>query len=333
MHCVLDLPVNDIFWLPDNPDFLVKQQGGNDMANDISWLEDRLNGEGPPLIIDGGMGTQLEKSGVAMDDKVWSALAILSQPEAVRQTHEEFISAGAEVIITNTFSSGRHMLESGGLGDQVKAVNQDAVRLAQQARDNVAGKPVAIAGSICEWTSSDDPRWHRPEAVGSSAREQAEILAQAGVDLIVLEMCQLTEFSIAVANAVKEVDLPLWIGVTAQNREGTNDLSVFDHQERSFENQVRVLAEYPAMMMNIMHTPVPEVDRAMEVVKRHWSGPVGIYPESGYFTMPNWQFVDIIEPEDLVKSARIWVDNGARIVGGCCGLGPEHIAALRHALR
>ncbi len=302
------------------------------MTDNISWLEDRVGGKGAPLVIDGGMGTQLEKSGVPMDGRVWSARAILSHPEAVRQAHEDFITAGAEVIITNTFSAARHMLEPGGLGDHVKTLNRNAVKLAQQARDSVAKAPVAIAGSICEWSSGDDPDWHTPEAVGSSMREQADILAEAGVDLIALEMCQQSAFSVAAANAVMEVGLPFWIGLSAQTHKGSSSLSVFDHKQLDFESLVKVLAEYPAMMMNVMHTPVPDVDRAMEIVKRYWNGPVGVYPESGYFIMPNWHFVDVIDPDELAKIAQTWIGNGARMVGGCCGLGPEHISALRQAL-
>lgn len=302
------------------------------MNENISWLEDRLGGNGAPVVIDGGMGTQLEKSGVPMDGKVWNARAVLSHPDEVRQAHEDFINAGAEVIITNTFSAARHMLEPGDLGDQVREINLNAVRLAQQARDNVATGPVAIAGSICEWTTSDDPRWNKPGDVGRSVREQAEILAEAGVDLIALEMCQTTAFSVATIDSAIEVGLPIWIGVSAETHEGCSSLSVFDYKELDFESQVRALAGYPAMVMNIMHTPVPDVEKALEIVKRYWDGPVGVYPESGYFTMPNWQFVDVIEPNELGKSAQAWIDNGVRMVGGCCGLGPEHIAALRQAL-
>ena len=87
------------------------------------------------------------------------------------------------------------------------------------------------------------------------------------------------------------------------------------------------------MMMNIMHTPVPDVDAALTMLKRYWNGPVGVYPESGYFTMPNWQFVDVIKPGELAEVAERWVDGGVRMVGGCCGLGPEHIAVLRQALK
>ncbi len=302
------------------------------MTENISWLEDRLQGEGAPVVIDGGMGTQLDKCGVPMDGKVWSARANLSHPDAVRRAHEEFITAGAEVIITNTFSAARHMLEPGGLGDRVKEINLNAVELALQARDNVGREPVTIAGSICEWISSDDLSWHNPEAVGRSVREQAEILAEAGVDMIALEMCQTTAYSVAAIDAVLDFNLPIWVGVSAATHRGSSALSVFDYKELDFESLVKALAGYPAMMMNIMHTPIPDVDEALEIVKRYWNGPVGVYPESGYFTMPNWHFVDVIEPDELAKSAQTWVENGARMVGGCCGLGPEHIAALRQSI-
>ena len=302
------------------------------MSTNISWLEDRINGSGAPIIVDGGMGTELEKSGVPMDDKVWSGRSVLSHPETVRQIHEKFIAAGAEVIITNTFATARHMLEPGGLGDQVKAINLSAVKLAQQARDNAARGPVAIAGSICEWAPSDDPRWYQPEAVGRSAREQAEILAEAGAELFALEMCEQIDFSVAVIDAIQDLGLPLWIGMSARRFPGCSTLSVFDDAALEFENLVLALSGYPAMMMNIMHTPITDIEEALAIVKLHWEGPIGIYPESGYFTMPNWQFVDIIEPEKLAEFAQTWVNNGVRMVGGCCGLGPEHIAALRQAL-
>ena len=302
------------------------------MSNDISWLQARLNGAGKPVVIDGGMGTLLEQSGVPMDGKVWSGRAVLTHPDAVLQAHEAYIAAGAEVIIANTFAAARHMLEPGGLGDHVKEINLNAVRLAQQARDNVATEAVAIAGSICEWAPTDDSKWHTPEAVGRSTREQAEILAQAGVDLIALEMCQRIDFSVATVEAALEFGLPVWIGVSARSHKGSSSLSVFDYQELDFKSLVKSLAGYPSMMINIMHTPVTDVDEALSIAKQYWDGPVGIYPESGYFTMPNWQFIDVIEPDELAKLAQTWVDNGVRMVGGCCGLGPEHIAALRQAL-
>lgn len=299
----------------------------------IAWLEQRIGGSGAPLIIDGGMGTELEKNGVPMDGKVWSGRSVLSHPEVIQRIHEQFIRAGAEVITANTFATARHMLEPGGLGAEVDYINRRAVKLAQRARDNAARGPVAVAGSICEWAPTDDPRWSRPEAVGRSTREQAEILAAAGVDLFTLEMCEQIELSVAAIEATLEFGLPTWIGVSAKRYPGCAALSVFDDAALDFEELVATLSRYDVMMMNIMHTPIADVTEALAIVKRHWRGPIGIYPESGYFTMPNWQFVDIIEPEKLAKIAQDWVHDGVRMVGGCCGLGPEHIAALKRALQ
>ncbi len=302
------------------------------MTEILDRLRERLAGRDAPLVIDGGMGTQLERLGAPMDARVWSARAIDSHPDLVRAAHEAFIEAGAEVIITNTFASGRHMLEPAGLGDRVADMNRRAVELARAARDRYPDRPIAIAGSICEWTSADDPDWHDAAAIRESVREQAALLADAGVDLIALEMCEHPEFSAAAVESALETGLPLWIGVSARQFQEQDFVSVFDHAERPLEPLIEALCDYPAMLVNVMHTPVPDVAPALEIVRRHWSGPLGAYPESGYFAMPNWQFVDIIEPADLVAAARDWIDGGVRLVGGCCGLGPEHIAALRDAL-
>ena len=260
------------------------------MKNSNSWFERRLNDKGPPVIIDGGMGTELEKQGVPMDGKVWSGRAVLSHPEAVRNIHEAFIQAGAEVIIANTFAAARHMLEPGGMGEHVETINIDAVRLALEARDNVATGPVAIVGSICEWAPTNDPKWHSASAVKDSCQEQAELLVRAGVDMIALEMCQESDFSISAINAAIDTGLPVWVGVSARTFKGHDTLSVFDYVEQDFESLIRDIAKYPAMIMNVMHTPVPDVDSALEIINRYWNGPVGVYPESGYFEMKLRQF-------------------------------------------
>ena len=295
---------------------------------DSDWVVSRLKGEGRPIILDGGMGTALERNGVPMDDRVWSGRAMLTHPDAVRSAHEAFIQAGAEAILTNTFSTARHMLEPGGLGSEVRKINSLAVDLAKQARERVARSPVAIVGSICEWTSDLNPTWCSPEVVGQAAREQAEVLAESGVDILALEMCERVELSEAVTDAIIGLGLPVWMGVSARTHQGQTELATASYADCSFEEMVKRISSYPVDIVNIMHTQIPDVDRAFEIVRRYWSGPIGIYPESGFFTMPNWNFVDVISPEDLVAEANTWVKNGVRLLGGCCGLGPEHIKAL-----
>jgi S-methylmethionine-dependent homocysteine/selenocysteine methylase len=85
-------------------------------------------------------------------------------------------------------------------------------------------------------------------------------------------------------------------------------------------------------LLAVMHSEVTDTGPAIEVAKRYWKGPFAAYPESGYFIMPNWQFVDVIAPEDFVANAVDWLRQGVQILGGCCGLGPEHIRLLRERL-
>ena len=82
----------------------------------------------------------------------------------------------------------------------------------------------------------------------------------------------------------------------------------------------------------IMHSDVYITGPALEAVRSAWEGPTGAYPESGYFIMPHWQFVDIIAPEDFAAAAMEWVSQGVELVGGCCGIGIEHIRALAKRL-
>ena len=299
---------------------------------DHSWIAQRLSGDGLPIIIDGGMGTELEKSGVPMDGKVWSARAMLSHPEMVRGVHERYIQAGAEAIITNTFSCARHMLEPGGLGREVRNINLKAVELACEARNTAAKSPVALVGSICEWAHDEHPTWNSPEVVGRAAAEQAEILAEAGVDILAVEMCERVELSDAVTEAVMSIGLPVWLGVSARRHRDQDHLSAFGYPERDFEELVRAISKFSVDLISVMHTPVSDVPGAIEVVRNYWKGPVGVYPESGEFMMPNWDFVDVIEPSVLAENAVTWAEDGIRLIGGCCGLGPAHIRACRDAL-
>jgi len=250
----------------------------------------------------------------------------------VRGVHERYIQAGAEAIITNTFSSARHMLEPGGLGLEVRNINLKAVELAREARDAAAKSPVALVGSICEWAHDEHPTWNSPEVVGRAAAEQAQILADAGVEVLAVEMCERVELSDAVVEAVMSIGLPVWLGVSARRYRDQDHLSAFGYPERDFEELVRAISKFSVDLINVMHTPVSDVPGAIEVVRNYWKGPVGVYPESGEFMMPNWDFVDVIEPSVLAENAVTWAEDGIRLIGGCCGLGPAHIRACRDAL-
>ena len=294
-----------------------------------AWLDEKLR-SGATVIIDGAMGTELEARGVPMHAKAWSGAALKTHADAVRATHEDYIRAGAQVIITNTFAAGRHMLEPAGLGEDVAAINRRAVEVAKEARDQAAEAPVAIAGSICEWVSTDS-QWTDPHHLSASLNEQAGLLADSGVDLIALEMCESEVGSSLAIQAALGTGLPVWLGLSCKRHPDTGRLVTFDLPHLDFEDLAAKLADTEISLINVMHSPIEDTAAGLVAVKRHWPGPIGAYPESGYFVMPNWQFVEIIAPDDLVREARAWVSHGVRVLGGCCGLGPQHVSALARA--
>jgi len=296
-----------------------------------AWLDAMLD-RGDVVLLDGATGTELQKRGVPMHDTAWSGAAVADHGDVIRGLHEDYIRAGARVITTNTFSTGRHSLEPAGLGDQVAFVNRRAVALACEARDAVADGPIAIAGSVCEWVYDKRSRFTSPAALAESFAEQCALLAEAGVDVINVEMCQRLPDSELAVRAALSTGLPVWAGVSCRRIEG-RPVQTFDEETRGdLEPLVERLAELGAGVLSVMHTPVTDVEEGLAVVRRHWAGPIGASPESGYFAMPNWQFVEVIAPQDFAARARAWIAAGVRLVGGCCGLGPAHIRTLAQAL-
>jgi S-methylmethionine-dependent homocysteine/selenocysteine methylase len=284
------------------------------------------------VLIDGATGTELQRRGVPMDEIAWSGAAVLSHPDAVRETHEDYIRAGARVIITNTFGSTRQMLEPAGYGDQVETVHRGAVKLAMQARDNVAEQGVAIAGSIStEPPAFDQDAFLSPEKELEAYREAAGLLADAGVDLIALEMIVETNHAARAMQAALETNLPVWLGVGCKKTKDGKIVS-FDHTDLELVTVLDSVIPMGPTMVNIMHSEIGAVPEAIEMVRERWSGPIGVYPESGYFTQPHWNFVDVISPADLVTEALGWVAAGVRLLGGCCGTSPDHIKALQGAM-
>lgn len=284
------------------------------------------------VLIDGATGTELQRRGVPMDKVAWSGAAVLTHPDTVRETHEDYIRAGARVIITNTFGSTRQMLEPAGYGDQVEVVHRDAVRLAIEARNNVDEPGVAIAGSIStEPPGFDRDAFFTPEKELAAYREAAGLLTESGVDLIALEMINETAHAARAMQAASETGLPVWLGVGCKKSDDGRIVS-FDHPDLAFETLLDELIPGGPDVINIMHSEIGAIPEAIDRLRQRWTGPIGVYPESGYFTTPHWNFVDVIPPADLVTEALGWVAAGVRLLGGCCGTSPDHIAALHAAM-
>jgi S-methylmethionine-dependent homocysteine/selenocysteine methylase len=299
---------------------------------------------GELVIIDGGMGSQLQAEGVPMDEVAWSARANLEQPDVVQRVHEAYIRAGAEVIIANTFATSRAALAPAGLADRVAEANRSAVRAALRAREAAATRPVAVAGSM----SSFCPIVMDPNALGAPLsgpaagdprfpgladfREQAALLAEAGADLIALEMIDGQGYGGAALQAAAETGLPVWLGISP-DRLGDGTLGTFPElgDGDSFEELLGALVDPALAAVTVMHAD-PEVTLdAMEIIRRRYSGPIGVYAETGNWQPPNWVF-DGLAPGEYLQQATIWAGHGAQLIGGCCGTGPAHIRALADGL-
>jgi S-methylmethionine-dependent homocysteine/selenocysteine methylase len=300
----------------------------------VSRLEQRLAG-GDVVILDGATGTELERRGVPMDGQAWSATANLTHPDVVRSVHEDYIRAGADVIITNTFATARSLLDAAGLGERMAEVNRRAVELAREARDRAAaGRDVWVAGSMSTMAPGAEPA-RRPSVADMSAMlgEQADILARAGADLLVLEMMRDVDYAAGAVDAARATGLPVWVGFSCRRAaDGTVRMFSGVRDDLAFADVIAPVMARGGALLAVMHSEVRDTGPAIEVAKRHWTGPLAAYPESGHFVMPSWQFVDVISPEDFVTHAMGWLRQGVQVLGGCCGLGPEHIRLLRERL-
>ena len=295
----------------------------------MSWRE-KLD-LGQIVLLDGGTGSELQRRGVPMNKAAWSGLAVHTHPHVVREVHEAYIDAGAEVIITNTFGTTRFLLEAAGLGGEFEKINRDAVRLAVEARD-ASGRNIAIAGSLSNLPPGMQPRnYPLADAELAGLRELAAILAGSGADLIALEMMQDTRHAAWAMEAALATGLPVWLGVSCRRRRDGDGLVSFDLPDVDFAKPLDTLIPMGPDVVNIMHSDPDAVAPGIAMVRERWRGPVGVYPELGEFSPPDWKFDPDSTPERLVEHARDWAAQGALLIGGCCGTTPEHIRALSEA--
>lgn len=289
--------------------------------------------KGEPIILDGGTGTDIQRRGVPMSNSTWCAEANVTHPDVVREVHADYIKAGADIIIANTFATSALLFNALDRDDELLAIDKAAVKIAMDA---AKGHNVAVAGSMSTMRpvvagsdrTSKQREWPEAEARALFKRK-ADNLAAAGVDLIMMEMMRDTDYSVWATEAAQATGRPVWIGISVERHGGK--LTGFGREDQDFNTVARVLSALKPDVISIMHTSPNDTDEAIDILRKYWKGPVGAYPESGYFKMPDWTFVDIIPPEELVERSRAWKKKGVTAFGGCCGLGPEHITALHKA--
>jgi len=272
------------------------------------------------LICDGAMGTMLHAAGNSLDRALTELN--LSNPGLVATIHESYLSAGADVILTNTFGAGRLRLADQGFGDLVAEINQAGAQLARQARD-AAGRPAFVAGSVGPAvTPSLRRRVERAERV-EALREQIEVLDRSGVDAIILETFgYLEELAEAVAVAAEISALP----VIAQATFATDGRTLGGESPREV---AEVLSGLPIAMLGTNCILGPQgVLSIIEALVPHTSLPVSAQPNAGLpRRVGGRRFEYSADDEYFARYARRLVEAGATLVGGCCGTTPSQIQA------
>ena len=202
----------------------------------MEHLHTRLDA-GEVVLLDGGTGTELEQRGARMDGVNWSGASVVMHPDLVRQVHEDYIRAGAEIIITNSFATSRHVLECAGVGHMFVDVNKQAATLASQARANCREQEMErslyVAGSISTFNAGLDRQSKPPRSLAlANYRDQAEILMEAGADFIILEMVREIEPATHAVEGILAAGAPFWLGFSCQGaRDG--DPLLWDNKEET----------------------------------------------------------------------------------------------------
>ena len=301
------------------------------------------------IVLDGANGSEIARLGADMDSSAWCGVANKTHPEIVRQVHEEYIRAGADVVTANTFSTSRHVLASAGLADETVRINVRAVELAREAIHNVSPeRPIAVAGSMSNmlaWipgTVSPDPKFlPTPEEELDNYKELAQTLARSGVDVIMMEMMRDIDRSSLAISAAVETGLPVWIGTSCTLRDDGSVSAWNQHSEepptrlapdhlmsegKSYDALIEAMLSFQPQVMGVMHSTIETTDAGLQTLFEHWQGPVMAYPETSSEVRKG--ISEVIEPEFFASHCHNWVDSGVQIIGGCCGTTIEHIRTM-----
>jgi methionine synthase I (cobalamin-dependent)/5,10-methylenetetrahydrofolate reductase len=284
-----------------------------------------------PVLADGAMGTVLSARGVFIN-RCFDELN-LSDPNLIVAVHEEYLQAGAEILETNTFGANRFRLTRHGLGGKVEEINAAGVRLARQAVERLKERrtgEVWVAGAV-------GPLGVRLEPLGKTGldearaafAEQIAVLKKNGVDLLIIETMPALNEAREALEAAKTVapDLPVLVMVTVDDEGECLDGS-------SAAQAAAWLTEWGAGAVGVNCSTGPAtVLTAIEEMRKATTLPLAAMPNAGMPRAVEGRNIYLCSPEYMASFARKAIAAGVQIVGGCCGTTPNHIRAMRSAIR
>ncbi|MEP7225253.1 MAG: homocysteine S-methyltransferase family protein [Actinomycetota bacterium] len=289
------------------------------------------------VVLDGGVATELQRRGsaAAPDPELWGTWALFRAPQAVLAVHRSYVDAGCNVVSTDTWSilsaPERELRQGPGAGEAAHwmDVARLGIRLARRAvEEGDRVDECAVAFAISEEVNSPQRRGTL-ELLGS-------VFAEEPPDLILLETLTLVRDPeiFETVELLLETGLPVWLsfrrchhgvcGVFGQHW-GPPEGDLFGRAARRFEEM-----GVGALLMNCL--PVDHVPGMISWLRDFTELPLGVYPNLGHLAGSRWRFDEEIDPAAYAELALAWREEGAQIIGGCCGVTAEHIAALASAL-
>lgn len=288
------------------------------------------------VVLDGGVATELQRRApeTRLDDDLWGTWALYRRPDAALDVHRAYAATGCDVLSTDTWSilSAPDLARRAGPGEggHWMDVARLGIRLARRAvEESGRGGECAVAFAV---TGEADTAERR-----DTIELLARVLADEPPDLILLETLTLVRdpATFATIDLLMRTGLPVWVsfrrclhgvcGVFGQHW-GPPEGDLFGRAARRFEEM-----GVGALLVNCL--PVDHVPGMISWLRDFTGLPLGVYPNLGHQAGPVWRFDEATGPREYAEMALGWREEGAQIIGGCCGVTPDHVAALVEALR
>jgi 5-methyltetrahydrofolate--homocysteine methyltransferase len=290
------------------------------------WLERLRAGE--RLVFDGGYGTMLFAAGLANGacPELWNE----THADVVRGIHRAYFEAGSDFVETNTFGGSRLKLNEYGLGERTRALNEAGARLARAAG---AGYVAGSVGPTSRLPAEYEPLGDTTDQEYFEAfREQAEALAEGGVDLFAVETMMFPQEAVAAVRACRTTGLPVMATMFFQYEElHDRDRTMWGESPAEVAKNL-LAAGADVVGMNCGRGP----DRAIVIIREMrlvTDAPLAAYPNAGLPVTTGDQVAYELGPEAMAREYPALLDAGATVVGACCGSTPDHIRLIARAVR
>ena len=279
-------------------------------------------------LLDGAMGTELMRAGLDLPLPIWSGDVNLTHPDYVRRIHEAYLTAGADILTTNTFRATPRAYRNNGYEEHeaIQRSHESLERAVELARQT-AGADIIIAGSIAPLEDCYEPDlFPGIEFAQREFRELAIWLQDAGIDVILFEtMGSWPEIKTALSATV-DLQIPRWLSLILKNSntllDGTDLLNVLSE-----------IKDYGIEMVLLNCSLCSVTADAVDLLLTNWKGAWGVYPNVGV-AMPTKEGVieEKLTIKEFSKEINTYLTSGANVVGGCCGSNPDYIRAAREAI-